>query len=110
MTKQRRALYLPGAVRPHQVVEDEGLGVDVSETLRHVGADPGARPARHTHHCHEPGQPVAALRLPPHQLLHHVAMTRPVDAEPAEAGESTAASNIWASEHKTSLNQIKTTT
>lgn len=78
--------YLPRAVRPHQVVEDEGLGLGVAETLCDVGPDPGARPARHAHHGHEAGQSVAALRLPPHQLLHHVSVTRPVDAVPVEEG------------------------
>lgn len=78
--------YLPSAVGPHQVVEDEGLGLDVSDTLCDVGPDAGARPARDAHHGHEAGQPVAVLRLLPQQLLHRVSVTRPVDTVPAEEG------------------------
>ena len=82
LATRQRALYLPRPVRPGEVVDDKGLGVDLSETLGDVGTDPRASSPRHTHHSHEPGQSLTALHLSPHQLLHSLSVTRAVHTEP----------------------------
>lgn len=74
--------YLPHPVRPGEVVNDEGLWVNVSETLSNIGTNAGARSPCYTHHGHEPSQSIAALHLSPHQLFHHFSVTRTVDTIP----------------------------
>lgn len=80
--------YLPRHVRPGEMIDCEGLGVGVSETLRDVGAHAGARSSGHTHQSQKAGQSVAALRLSPQQILHLFSVTRTVDTKPG-AGQKT---------------------
>lgn len=61
------------------MIEEEGVGVQLPETLGEIGAHPGARAPRHAHQGHHASQPVASLHLPPHQVLHHLSVPRAMD-------------------------------
>lgn len=55
MYKCRQQLpYLASPIWPGEVVKDERLWVDVSETLSNIGANPRPGSSRHTHYSHEP--------------------------------------------------------
>ncbi len=82
--KLQKSHYLTSSVWPCYLIEDEGIGIQVPQTLSDVGPHTRTGAACNTHHGENPSQAITALHLHPNQILHSLFMTWSMNTEPSE--------------------------
>lgn len=82
--KIQKSHYLTSSIWPCYLIDDEGIGIQVPQTLSDVGTHTRTGAACNTHHDENPSQTITALHLHPNQILHSLFMTWSMNTEPSE--------------------------